>query len=69
MRIAKTNAILKCPVNKLSTVGNTYHDTNQTDIRGIATGEGGRGPWPPHFNFQNKQGPTVSDSNIRDIAF
>ena len=29
--IAKTNAILKHPINKLSTVQNTYHDTNQTD--------------------------------------
>ena len=24
---------------------------------------------PPHFNFQTKKGPTVSVSNIRDIAF
>ena len=31
MRIAKTNTILKRPVNKLFTVENTYHDTNQTD--------------------------------------
>ena len=23
----------------------------------------------PHFNFRTKKGPTVSDSNIRDIAF
>ena len=30
MRIVKTNTILKRPVNKLFTVGNTY-DTNQTD--------------------------------------
>ena len=27
------------------------------------------GGWPPHFNFRTKQGPTVSVSNIRDIAF
>ena len=27
------------------------------------------GLWPSHFNFQTKQGPTVSGSNIRDIAF
>ena len=33
VRIAKTNSILKRPVNKLFTVENTYHDTNQTDIR------------------------------------
>ena len=31
VRIAKTNAILKRPVNKLFAVENTYHDTNQTD--------------------------------------
>ena len=31
VRIAKTNTILKRPVNKLFTVENTYHDTNQTD--------------------------------------
>ena len=31
MRIAKTNKILKRPVNKLFAVENTYHDTNQTD--------------------------------------
>ena len=31
VRIAKTNTILKRPVTKLSTVKNTYHDTNQTD--------------------------------------
>ena len=31
VRIAKTNAILKRPVNKLFTFENTYHDTNQTD--------------------------------------
>ena len=31
VRIAKTNSILKRPVNKLFTVENTYHDTNQTD--------------------------------------
>ena len=29
VRIAKTNAILKRPVNKLFTVENTYHDTKQ----------------------------------------
>ena len=31
VRMAKTNTILKRPVNKLFTVKNTYHDTNQTD--------------------------------------
>ena len=31
VRIAKTNIILKLPVNKLVAVENTYHDTNQTD--------------------------------------
>ena len=31
VRMAKTNTILKLPVNKLFTVKNTYHDTNQTD--------------------------------------
>ena len=31
VRIAKTNSILKRPVNKLFTVENTYHDTNQTE--------------------------------------
>ena len=25
--------------------------------------------WPPNFNFQTKQGPNISVSNIRDIAF
>ena len=29
--MAKTNAILKRPVNKLFPVENTYHDTNKTD--------------------------------------
>ena len=37
---------------------------------GIGTGGGDRGDaWPQHFNFRTKQGPTVSVSNIRDIAF
>ena len=31
--------------------------------------EGVGGPWSLHFNFWTKQGPTVSTSNIRDIAF
>ena len=31
LRIAKTNRILRRPVNKLFAVENTYHDTNQTD--------------------------------------
>ena len=31
IRIAKTNAILKRPVNKLFPVENTYHNTNQRD--------------------------------------
>ena len=31
MRIAKTNTILKRPVNNPFAVENTYHDTNQTD--------------------------------------
>ena len=31
VRIAKTNTILKRPVNKLFPVKNTYQDTNQTD--------------------------------------
>ena len=31
VRIAKTNIILKRAVNKLFTVENTYHETNQTD--------------------------------------
>ena len=31
VRIAKTNTILKLPVNKLFVVENTYHDTNETD--------------------------------------
>ena len=30
-KIAKFNTILKCPVNKLFAVENTYHDTKQTD--------------------------------------
>ena len=30
VRIAKTNTILKRPVNEILTVENTYHDTNQT---------------------------------------
>ena len=29
--MAKTNTILKRPVNKLFTVKNTQHDTNKTD--------------------------------------
>ena len=38
--------------------------------RGVATGvrEAGE-PWPRNFKFRTKQGPTVSVSNIRDIAF
>ena len=31
MRIAKTNTILKRPVNRIFTVENTYHDTKQAD--------------------------------------
>ena len=31
VRIAKTNTILKRPVNNLFAVENIYHDTNQTD--------------------------------------
>ena len=31
VRIAKTNTILKCPVNKLFKVENTCHHINQTD--------------------------------------
>ena len=30
MRIAKTNTILKHPINKIFTIENTYHDSNQT---------------------------------------
>ena len=30
LRIAKTNTILKSPVNKLFPIENTYQDTNQT---------------------------------------
>ena len=30
-RIAKTNTILKRPINTLFAVENIYHDTNQTD--------------------------------------
>ena len=30
-RIARTNTILKCPVNKLFSVENTHHATNQPD--------------------------------------
>ena len=32
VRLTKTNTILKCPVNKLFTVKNIYHDTNQADF-------------------------------------
>ena len=31
MKITKINTILKCLVNKLFAVENTYHDTNQID--------------------------------------
>ena len=31
VRIKKTNAILKCPVNKLFPIEYTYHDTKETD--------------------------------------
>ena len=31
VRIAKSNTVLKCPVNKLFTVENTDHDTDQTN--------------------------------------
>ena len=37
--------------------------------RGVATGGMAGGDAPIHFNFQTKQSPTVSVSNIRDIAF
>ena len=30
---------------------------------------GAVGQWFPHFSYQTKQGPRVSVSNIRDIAF
>ena len=32
MRTAKTNTIIKRPVNKLSLIENTYQDTNQTGM-------------------------------------
>ena len=32
-------------------------------------GGGGGGALPYHFNIQTKQGPEISVSNIRDIAF
>ena len=35
VRIAKTNAILKRPVNKLFLIKNAYQDTNQTGIARI----------------------------------
>ena len=35
VRIAKTNAILKRPVNKLFLIENAYQDTNQTGIARI----------------------------------
>ena len=35
VRIAKTNTILKCPVNKLFTIENTYQDTNQTGTASV----------------------------------
>ena len=35
VRIAKTNTILKPPVNKIFAVENTYHDTNQTDTANL----------------------------------
>ena len=31
VRMVKTDTILKHPLNKLFTVKNTYHDSNQTD--------------------------------------
>ena len=31
VKTAKTDTILKHPINKLFTIENTYHDTNQTD--------------------------------------
>ena len=31
VRIAKTNTILKRPINKFFAVENTYHETNQAD--------------------------------------
>ena len=31
VRMTQTSKILKCPVNKLFTVRNTYHGSNQTD--------------------------------------
>ena len=43
-----------------------------TIIRGVATGRamGAMPPPPlPNFNFRTKQGPKISVSNIRDIAF
>ena len=42
MRIEKTDAILKCPVNKLFQIEYSYHGTNQTDdVRSEATLIGG----------------------------
>ena len=40
----------------------------ENNVRGIATGGPGGPCTPPHFNFQTKQGPTVSVSNIRDTG-
>ena len=42
----------------------------ENNVRGIASGGPGGPipPPPPHFNFQTKQGPTVSVSNIRDTG-
>ena len=37
--------------------------------RGVAIGGETGGMNLPHFDFRIKQGPTVSVSNIRDIAF
>ena len=37
-------------------------------IRGAAIG-GARRAMAPHFNFPTKQGPTISVSNTRDVAF
>ena len=38
------------------------------ECRGVTTW-GARGAWPPHFKFRTKQGPTISVSNTRNIAF
>ena len=61
----------KGPINEIGRFISHAFSRKLHNYRGAATGEkvGGKGTQTSHFNFQTKQGPTVSVSNIRNIDF